>query len=1289
MEPLYSLLTFPQKYESGRLYFNIMVLPRNINLLESVNGIPAFADTNFELETKMIKGLEGLPLFSAAAFSEIPEINSPVTHKRNTITAVMQQLELNDGLKVTSDKNLNKDSGASQQIQQYAAKNVAIRKYLPETYRKAFNFTSPRTRFAVTDDEYECIIKNKEKKNTDPVTNRNYISWGKLMAFILRNPLLAEKAGFIIKASIEVDLSVLDKGGWLFHRFAPASSFGSVQTAVYAARIPALKGDRRLFSPVLFPVKEVTVNTATYDEVMQESLIYNDGFARIVHANQPVNQDLLQEKDVSNPPVMDVGLRLGWDDEQLIIWGNRQLRQKDEITEQKIDAPLGVFGYKVDVRKLGDTKWSSQNRIVVRQDMLINGETLVPAGQSLELPTEVYPTSHGNTMEEGFWLPMYFASWNGKCMVVPDKDAEEIYHLAKTRVSVQKAGSNNAINLKPKPTFHPYQQDEDHKVDLIYGNDYQFRIRLMDISGGGPRVEDEQMNGGQRPVADVHFRRNVQAGKLIIANVDAFHKLQSVATVKDTSVLENLLDASNKLRIKRPLLSYPAVAFTGKYSDAVTLLKQKIDNIPPPQNSDSRVQHTVGLPDPDIKTFKILVEIKSLEMDNVQSINGKESFFAWKEKIFEIPFDQETENYDLEAEINIIYQDIKILNPLDDEGPNDLILPTCREVRLTLTPLVDGADLEGDYAAPFVKEGSSTMLTSFKIAEDESDLLSPIDGGLRAFYLQPDPQPELAAISKSKLDLVKITPNKTSPELQRLADALNLTVHNLTLQGEKGKRVQFGASNELRHSLSPDSGSVTLSSSKELFNRWLVTLDFSLLRDWSWKGLHEDSFTVFRKINRPGETEEEVGSISVKDVASMTMLDEADRQASRIIFLDCIDPDKYLKNFPREISAQYRLVTNYKKGYEATRKDEPEILQIDLPITTIPHQIPKMVSVGIAMSNYAYDKEFYRSSDERQKYIWFEFDEAPKDPKDTYFARVLAYSPDPYLCRVDNDLITEISEDLPIRLNPEEIREIIPGMSNDFAGIGVLQEMIPASTDNPRTYLLPLPHGMHGNSDELFGFFTYEIRLGHKKELWSTAQGRYGRRLKVNGVQHPAPELVCNAYRVETANPLAKKEIEITAHFANAVLNGEDITAFPPNTSLWYLLYTQVMQADGESFRNILIDSGPLLFDPGKSHNGAMLRPQGNKKGTARLTVNEIGNKLEELGLPRNNNLSVLAVEMFPLNNKWQYDTRNKRNDHEISYDNYIKNHNIANPLTDMLGQYRIYRSSRLVPITEVCCEDC
>src|SRR4051812_23598312 len=103
--------------------------------------------------------------------------------------------------------------------------------------------------------------------------------------------------------------------------------------------------------------------------------------------------------------------------------------------------------------------------------------------------------------------------------------------------------------------------------------------------------------------------------------------------------------------------------------------------------------------------------------------------------------------------------------------------------------------------------------------------------------------------------------------------------------------------------------------------------------------------------------------------------------------------------------------------------------------------------------------------------------------------------------------------------------------------------MIPEQKPNPRFYMIPLPAGLHSESDELFGFFSYEIRPGHKKELWSTAQGRYGRPLKVNGVQHPAPALVCNTSRRKllTGQALFISEIMITAPFANAVLNGKNV----------------------------------------------------------------------------------------------------------------------------------------------------
>src|SRR5207302_10852471 len=108
-------------------------------------------------------------------------------------------------------------------------------------------------------------------------------------------------------------------------------------------------------------------------------------------------------------------------------------------------------------------------------------------------------------------------------------------------------------------------------------------------------------------------------------------------------------------------------------------------------------------------------------------------------------------------------------------------------------------------------------------------------------------------------------------------------------------------------------------------------------------------------------------------------------------------------------------------------------------------------------------------------------------------------------------------DDLPLAIDPEPIRFITKDHGNDSAGLDAMQVMAaemanpaqPLVKVSPVHYLLPLPPGLHGESSELFGFFTYELRVGHTDGIWSTAQGRYGHPARVNGVQHPAPPLKC------------------------------------------------------------------------------------------------------------------------------------------------------------------------------------
>ena len=67
-----------------------------------------------------------------------------------------------------------------------------------------------------------------------------------------------------------------------------------------------------------------------------------------------------------------------------------------------------------------------------------------------------------------------------------------------------------------------------------------------------------------------------------------------------------------------------------------------------------------------------------------------------------------------------------------------------------------------------------------------------------------------------------------------------------------------------------------------------------------------------------------------------------------------------------------------------------------LPITTPPIQIPKLVAVGLAQSDYDRSAD-YSSTSPRTRMLWLEFDQAVQDPNDTYLGRVLANSPDPVL----------------------------------------------------------------------------------------------------------------------------------------------------------------------------------------------------------------------------------------------------------------------------------------------------
>jgi hypothetical protein len=239
----------------------------------------------------------------------------------------------------------------------------------------------------------------------------------------------------------------------------------------------------------------------------------------------------------------------------------------------------------------------------------------------------------------------------------------------------------------------------------------------------------------------------------------------------------------------------------------------------------------------------------------------------------------------------------------------------------------------------------------------------------------------------------------------------------------------------------------------------------------------------------------------------------------------------------------------------------------------------------------------------------------------------------------------------PLPIDPELIRVVVPDQPQDRAGLDAMQRLIPS--DSPRHFLVPLPPGVSSQSRELFGFWVYELRVGHA-EGWSTAQGRFGRPLRVTGVQHPAPSLACQVGRVADG-------IRASAPLATPVFEGRSLTAAPPASEIWMLLYAQVRQVDGADWRNVLLTRQQArTVDRRRISDFDRPNPMA-VAAEASWDQAEIDLALNALALPRDSGLSVLAVELLP---------------ESIRMDD---------PLGANLGHVRLLRSSPLVAVPPIC----
>lgn len=1386
----FTILPFPQYFDGVTLTLNIVVLPRNHNPLkqaiEGAPGVPdpgiSFAEAKLTFKARIASSLVGFPNnFSPGA--SLALATTPPANAKALFEALAANFTIANPAAENNNGNVNDPLNDPPPL---AKTGFPIRKYLPLSYRGAFNFTTPRTRAAVTDDSYHCAIRDAKKVSPFLKTPER-ISWGKAFAYALRQPLLARELGMIYTTSFRVQAGHFPSGGWLYVDLADDSDFLDQMKAAddapdgsfirkYAARIPALApgSERTLFAPLLFPVlykknaadPDPAPPEGNYDQLFIEASEYDDGFAKIVHAMQPRSRNFLSETPADGKPVKDAGIRLGWDDEQILIWYLRQLAEDASMSGsgKRIDAPLGILGYAVDVRETAEPAkpWETLNEVTSAAPLSVPvpPQGNIPLGNFKgELPYQVYPTQLDGNRDGTYWLPMYFASWGGHSMVLPDEDAVKIYRHAE----LDETKDANDVGTKLKPpdnNLSKIYKPAPLAIRLRYGRQYDFRVRMRDLSGGGAGPDAVPALESPSSVHRTPFKRYVSPNQ---------------PRLEDLPVNSDAPGDPDSLTIRRPLLGYPAVVYTGKYADPIGRLVLASNAL--------AGKEAFGIPDPDVDRIAITVEVETLKLDNLTSVSGKENYVHLYTTERRFPVVAGDDGYAAALTVPVVYKDVKVLHlgdELDLEGDLDLaagindlaeiVLPTARRVRLTLRALCEKKDDDGEYyglinaADPDLdsRYGHIVEIWCYRESGDERDLFvdSAPSERLRGIFLQPDP-PAIVDGTFETLLFGKDTP-RPPDMVQRLARQLGLEATGLTLVAPKGERVQFGCSSRIRHTLSPDNSSLTFSSKGDLANHWLCCIQLTIDRDWMWNALEDRGFVFKRSLLFTGDdpqTETDVktvGDIEVRRAASFEMLSSPKRTYTRLIFIDAVEPknermrpvpNQTEPRFPADIEVTYEVSTFFKQDH-AAQKDDDESLDIELPVTTPPAQVPKIASAGIALSPYVRNEK-YSATETRRRFLWVEFEDPIADPNDTFFARMLAYSPDQLISNNNPELFVA-PEEPTLPIDPEEVRTIIPGATNDLAGLTAMQPMTKAE-DSDVHYLLPLPPGLHADADELFGFFTYEFRVGHYRNkdtlemAWTTAQGRFGRRLKATGIQHPAPTLTCAVNRDE-------KKLWVVAPYAAAVFDGRNVTADPPRTQLWCLLYAQVRQADNLDFRNILLDDKQLDWrvqvedrpevSPFLRYDDLQLRTLRNvamksvktelgyaqlsqsyklvetetvnkdarKFGTVVWSNDEIAQWLNLFGLPLDSPLSVLVVEVLPTITNILDHFSIEREDVNAKIRDILRSDIPAarqaaelsavrrrqadfvqgpSPVSDQLGHHRIMRTSPLTEVPFVCCPNC
>ena len=711
-----AVLPYLQGWDGNRLDVRLLILPRIDPLQPLVGDSPAFPLANFVFEVRFLPGLSELPTTGSGTLIQTQSL--PVVPTANALfQGILSQLE-------SADLGIDPSPPPVGRVPEPGAPPLPIfnvRKHLPLSYQAAVGYVpQPPPELCSTDDTYSCMLKMRTVPQTNytQVVPSKLVPWGRLIAALLRRPKLAEAAGLVRPVNgIPIDPALLKSGGFLFFSLASTSDAVALDPDgidIYASRVPSSNGPRDLFSPLLFPVvssSSATPSTTTppatdYGTIFAEVEDYDDGWAKAVHCTQPHQLDLMKDDDADNPgntrPAKEIGIRIGWDDEQVTTWMDRQMSTDPSVVS--LGAPLGVHGYRVDVQIAGTTDWTSLT--AASGPCIINNVTYATYQAPIvndELAVEVHPSQSLADPSGDFWLPIYFTNWTGPSLVTTDN--------ARITLAGGPADDTTSGKVRGIPPGIP----------LTYGMNYNFRVRLMDHTGGGPSITSTPRRPGLSSIYLHRFRRWIRP--LAPAIVTALPAVPDPA------------NAPTVIEISRPLLQYPAVAFTQFYSnqDVVSQLMPKV----PPHDQAHQYDPEPGLQDSDVDYVSIKVLVSSLHQDPL-AIDGTYSLLYTTTRQF--PTDLNGS-----VSISLNWTDVRDITQLEgtDTATGPLPLPTARDIRLRIAA-VGRDDPHADYfGADDVRQGLEKIIALRSNSTDERQLLlAPPNSSdqFNAYFLQKKPR---------------------------------------------------------------------------------------------------------------------------------------------------------------------------------------------------------------------------------------------------------------------------------------------------------------------------------------------------------------------------------------------------------------------------------------------------------------------------------------------------------------------------------------------------------------------